>query len=277
MSDRQNFRCSYNRIEIIVSYLCNLKCNNCDALVSQAPSNASMTVEQIQKFINESIENQVHWKHIRLLGGEPTLHKEIFVFLDILRNYRDNYSPKTKIQLVTNGFGSVVKTKIAKVPNDIEIENSNKSSSFQPQFAPINVAPIDTEEYKSSDFSKGCWIPSLCGITLDMHGYYPCSAAAAFDRVLGFDKGQKTFPKFGDLEKLFSVYCKFCNHFVDKINDYADFPVDSDEAVEKFEKIHKDNFAETQKDNYYKETIYSKTWEKVMKKYKEKKPILTRY
>lgn len=166
---------------------------------------------------------------------------------------------------------------MSKIPDDIEIENSNKSSSFQPQFAPINVAPIDSEEHKSSDFSKGCWIPSLCGIALDMHGYYPCSAAAAFDRVIGFDKGKKSFPKFKDLEKMFSIYCKFCNHFVDEINNYAEFPVIDEESAEKFEIIHKENFSETQKNNYYTETIYSKTWEKAMKKYKEKKPILTRY
>ena len=277
MQNRQRFRCSYNRIEIVISYFCNLKCNNCDALVPQAPSNASMTVEQIKKFIIESLENKIYWQHIRLLGGEPTLHKDIFVILDLLRDYKDNHSPKTKIQLVTNGYGSLVKKRLEKVPNDIEIENSNKVSSFQPQFAPINVAPMDLEEHKTSDFSKGCWIPSLCGITLDMHGYYPCSASAAFDRVLGFDKGKKAFPKIGDLEKLFSVYCRYCNHFIDSVNHCADFPVDSDEAVEKFEKIHKENFSETHKDNYYPVTVFSDTWKKAMENYKDNKPVLTKY
>ena len=272
MNDRQSFRCSYNRIEIIVSYMCNLKCNNCDALVSQAPSNASMSIDQIKKFISESITNNIKWQKIRLLGGEPTLHKDIFTFINLLRDYRDNFSQDTKIQIVTNGFGNVVKKKLKDIPSDVEIENSNKSSSFQPQFA-----PIDLEEHKNSDFSKGCWIPSICGIALDMHGYYPCSAAAAFDRVLGFDKGLKQFPKFGDLEKMFSIYCKYCNHYLDKINSFTDFPVNSDESVEEFEKVHQANFADTQKGNYYEKTIYSKTWEKAMKKYKENKPVLTRY
>ena len=277
MQERKSFGCSYNRIELIISYVCNLRCNNCDALVSQAPSKESMTVEQIQKFVDESIKNNIQWKHIRILGGEPTLHKNLFTFLDLLRDYRDTYSPNTRIQIVSNGYSPTVQKILQKIPPDIEIENSNKTGSFQPQFAPINIAPIDIEEHKHDDFKKGCWIPSLCGIALDMHGYYPCSAAAAFDRVFGYDKGKKEFPQYGDLEKLFSVYCRLCNHYLDKINDYAEFDVNSEETVDKFEIVHKENFAKTQEGNYFPETVYSKTWEKEMAKYKEKQPTLTNY
>lgn len=277
MSSRKRFLCSYNRIEIIISYLCNLRCINCDAMVSQAPSKDSMSVEQIQKFVQESIEKKIFWKHIRILGGEPTLHKDLLIFLDLLRNYRDQHSPETKIQLVTNGYAPISRKVIAQLPADIEVENSNKTGSFQPQFALINNAPVDSEEHRGGDFSKGCWIPSLCGIALDMHGYYPCSAAAAFDRVAGFDLGKKEMPRYGDLEKLFNSFCRMCGHFADKINLYAKEDITTEAQKDEFEVIHKEHFPESYKDNNFSETVYSPTWQKIMDKYRAKKPVLSRY
>ena len=275
---RKIFKCSYDRIELIITYSCNLRCNNCDAMVPQAVSKDAMTIEQIKKFITESIEGKVYWRHIRLLGGEPTLHKNILTFLDLLLAYRDEHSPSTKIQLVTNGHGEAVQRLIAKVPKEVEVENSNKKSSFQPTFSPVNQAPIDKLEYQSSDFSKGCWIPSLCGIALDMHGYYPCSSAAAIDRVFGFDKGKKELPtQKGTLEELFKDFCKLCGHYYDKINDFAPFDINSEERVGAFEEIQISKFSETQKENYFTKTITSPTWEKALKQYKQEKPKLTVY
>jgi len=43
-----------------------------------------MSVEQIQKFINESVDNNVKWERIRVMGGEPTLHPDIFEILNLL-------------------------------------------------------------------------------------------------------------------------------------------------------------------------------------------------
>lgn len=275
---RKRFNCSYNRIELVITYSCNMRCYNCDAMVPQAISKEEMTVQQIGKFINESIENSIYWHHIRILGGEPTLHKDIFIFLDLLLSYRNTHSPETKIQLVTNGYGKAVQEIIAKIPGGIEIENSNKTSNFQPTFSPVNQAPIDMAEYQDSDFSKGCWIPALCGITLDMHGYYPCSAAAAIDRVFGFDKGKKELPVAkGSLEEMFKDFCKLCGHYYDKINGFSPFDIDSEERVQEFEKIQQEHFAETQKDNFLTKTIISPTWEKALGEYKSKKPILKTY
>ena len=275
---RKSFNCSYDRIELIITYSCNMPCNNCDAMVPQAPSKEAMTSAQIEKFIKESIEKKIHWRHIRILGGEPTLHKDIFNFLDILLAYKKNFSPETKIQLVTNGYGKAVQEIIKKIPKEVEIENSDKKSNLQPTFSPVNQAPMDMIEYKDSDFSKGCWIPSLCGIALDMHGYYPCSAAAAIDRVFGFDKGKKELPiARGTLEEMFKDFCKLCGHFYDKINDFAPFDINSKEHVLQFEEIHQKNFLESQKGNFLTKTITSPTWENALEKYEKSKPSLSKY
>ena len=48
------FFCNKQRIELIVNYNCNLRCCNCDALTSQAPTCERLSIAQIQKFVEES-------------------------------------------------------------------------------------------------------------------------------------------------------------------------------------------------------------------------------
>ena len=78
------YRRSRKFIEIEITYRCNLRCINCDRSCRQAPTNEQMSVEQIQKFINESVDNNVKWERIRVMGGEPTLHPDIFEILNLL-------------------------------------------------------------------------------------------------------------------------------------------------------------------------------------------------
>jgi len=125
---------SRDLIEVYITYKCNLKCINCDVSSRQAQSDEKMTIGQINKFIGESINAGVKWKKIRVMGGEPTLHSDILEILNLLLNYKETYSPDTRIQLITNGFGKVVNNILSQVPEKIEIENSNKrqpTSVFQ--------------------------------------------------------------------------------------------------------------------------------------------------
>ena len=134
-------------------------------------------------------------------------------------------------------------------------------------------------EYSNSDFTKACWIPALCGITLDMHGYYPCSVAAAIDRVFGFDLGKKELPtvQYATLEEMFANFCKLCGHYYDKINNLAINDINNKEERSKFENLHKEKFLETQKDSALLESIMSPVWKNAFKAYKIKKPVLRKY
>ena len=200
-------------IEIDITYRCNLKCINCNRSCRQAPSNEQMTVEQIQNFIKESIDNNVKWERIRVMGGEPTLHPNIFEILNLLLEYKKGYSPDTCIELVTNGFGKIVNDILSKVPKEIEIENSSKESKVQ-LFDPFNMAPKDSIVYKYADYSNGCQVISVDGIGLTPYGYYPCAVAGGIDRIFGFDIGRKKLPSAGDsMTDQLEVFCKLCGHF----------------------------------------------------------------
>jgi hypothetical protein len=211
------FRPEYTRsrkyIEIDITYRCNLKCINCNRSCRQAPTNEQMTVEQIQKFIKESIDNNVNWERIRVMGGEPTLHPNVIEILNLLLEYKKKYSPDTCIELDTNGFGKIVNDVLSKVPKEIEIENTSKKSELQ-LFYLFNMAPKDSIRYNYADYSSGCQVISVDGFGLTPYGYYPCAAAGGIDRIFGFDIGRKKLPSYEDsMTDQLQTFCKLCGRF----------------------------------------------------------------
>lgn len=236
---------SRKRIEIDINYLCNLKCANCNRSCSQAPSSDRMTVRQIQKFIAESKKNKIQWERIRILGGEPTLHPDIFEIVSELLVYKRENSTNTQVVLITNGYGKKVNEILKKIPQEVEIDNTGKTSS-ESFFEPFNLAPKDDIKYKYADYTNGCWHCAGCGMGLTPYGYYMCAVAGGIDRMLGFNQGRKKLPEIeDDMEDLLNLFCKYCGHF-------------------KYSKPTK-------------EQKISISWIKAYKKYNEKKPKMIYY
>jgi len=207
------YKPNHSRIEIDITYACNLHCLNCNRSCTQAPTNEYMTVEQIDKFVQESIEKDRKWEKIRVMGGEPTLHPDLFDILKSLLSYKNKFSPKTRIIIVSNGFGPKVKKVLSKIPEGIEIENTQKISVVN-KFYSFNIAPVDLDQYKKTDFSRGCFVTAFCGIGLNRYGYYPCAAGGGIDRVAGFGIGRKELPACDDLmrDELQNL-CRYCGLF----------------------------------------------------------------
>jgi hypothetical protein len=172
-----------------------------------------MTIAQIKKFIGESIARDIKWERILIEGGEPTLHPDILTILNLLLEYKNSYSFKTKIIVVTNGVGEVVNKVLRNIPKEIDIWNSKKDTLVH-SFYPTNYAPIDSALYRFADYSNGCKALCDCGLGLDPWGYYPCVVAGSIDRIFGFDLGRKSLPSENDLmtEQL-NAFCKLCGAF----------------------------------------------------------------
>lgn len=210
-----------------------------------------MNLDQIKKFIQESINLKWKWKTIRILGGEPTLHPQFFEILNTLKEYKKFY-PLSRIQVVTNGFGIKVKNILCRVPSWILIENTNKKSNIQ-CFSSYNISPIDIDKYKHSDFSKGCNITEFCGLGLTRYGFYACGAGASVDRIFGFNIGIKKLSllKEINLKMQKEALCRHCGHY-------------------------KNRGAEDQKYYTQREEI-SSDWIKAYTRYKKNKPELSLY
>jgi hypothetical protein len=196
----RQFMPSREHAEIDITYKCNLKCLNCNRSCTQAPSNIEIPVADIKAFINQSIKNNIVWKRIRILGGEPTLHSRIFDIIDLLVDY-------------TNFFGNQVHRVLEKLPDTINIKSTLKVSRVN-MFKPFNMAPVDSRFYRFSDYTYGCRIIEECGLGLTPSGYYMCAVAGGIDRIYGYSLGRKIMPDESDtFSDQMSAFCRLCGHF----------------------------------------------------------------
>ena len=209
----RQYQPSRELVEIDITYQCNLKCINCNRSCTQAPSDTEMPVSTIETFIRESVEKNLKWKRIRILGGEPTLHSRFFDIIDRLREYRSVHNPAVRLVLGTNYFGEKVLDVLDKLPGDIIIKSTLKTSRVH-LFRPFNVAPVDAWFNRFSDYSTGCRIIADCGLGLTPSGYYMCAVAGGIDRIFQYHLGRDNLPKPSDTMKdQMSAFCRVCGHF----------------------------------------------------------------
>ena len=208
------YRRSRSRIELDITWACNLTCPNCNRSCPQAPTTDRMRVEQVRQFVKESRVAGQRWERIRLLGGEPTLHPEFADIIAVLIAYKREFSPETVLEISTNGYGSAVAARIAALPPEVSVNNSHKEPGVQPEFAAFNIAPQDLPAYRGVSWKNGCSIITSCGFGLTPKGYYPCAIAGGIDRIFGGDRGRTSLPsQDDDMVDLLEEFCPKCGHF----------------------------------------------------------------
>ncbi len=254
---RKTFIPNLNRIEIDITYHCNLKCLNCNRSSTQAPAREEMSLNQIHQFIKESIELGKKWEIINILGGEPTLHENFLEIVQlILTEYIDKFSPNTILQITTNGYGEEVQTQLRQLPAHPALiidYDSFKEDRIVEYFSPFNDAPIDKPDADKKEFYKGCWVTAYCGIGLNAYGYYPCGVAGGIDRVMQFRKGIPSLKEAEQkLRELLSLFCQYCGNF-----DAYD--------------INRGDFIPRAEKDSLSRPIISKTWQKAYAEYNRKK------
>lgn len=255
---RKRFLPNLNKIEIDITYECNLKCLNCNRSSTQAPIKEGMKFKDIERFVLESIELNKKWELINILGGEPTLHDDFGdIICEILYKYIIPFSPNTILQITSNGFGDLVKGKLDELPKheNVVIDYASfKDDRKVPYFSPFNEAPLDEESSNQDrDYSKGCWVTSYCGIGLNQLGYYPCGVAGGIDRVFQKNIGVKNLKDVDkSINKLLNEFCKYCGNF----SDYA---------------VNKGNFIPRNEKAVVLKPSISKTWKEKYKIYNAKK------
>jgi hypothetical protein len=208
------YRRSRDLLEIDITYACNLRCFNCSRSCEQAPGADHLTVAQVRRFVEESVARGVRWRRIRLLGGEPAVHPQFLEIVETLRAWRARHSPRTRLEVCTNGHGARVQRVLARIPADVRVRNTEKTSPVQPDFVSFNVAPVDVPAYAGADYTNGCGIIQHCGMGLTPFGYYPCAPAGGIDRVFGLGLGRLRLPEpdddmHDDLRRL----CRLCGIF----------------------------------------------------------------
>jgi hypothetical protein len=243
------YRRSRDRIDLDITWDCNLKCFHCNRSCQQAPTGEMMTVGQVRQFLEETRKREVCWKKIQLIGGEPTLHPDFEEMLHMMLEFRRRHSPGTEIMVTSNGFGVRVNQVLSRIPADVTVHNTQKSTRNQEDFIPFNLAPCDSPEYAHADFRNACCVTRDAGIGLTPYGYYPCVGSGAIDRIFGFDSGRKTLPGLEDgMEEDLTRFCSLCGFF--RLNYTSEVCSGS---------------------------LMSETWQRAYASWHERKPVLTRY
>ena len=109
---RYRFIRSRRKIEIDITWQCNLTCFDCNRCLGEAPTADRMELSQIESFLSETIKKNYKWDVIRLVGGEPTLHPDFLEIIDRFVKYKrsiPNNEDSPVIELLTNGYGSRTK------------------------------------------------------------------------------------------------------------------------------------------------------------------------
>lgn len=225
-------------VAVDITYECDLHCFNCNRSCSQDPSNDRMSTGQVRQFLEECRETGIRWQWIRVLGGEPTLHPDFLEIMGLFARYRDEFSPRTRLTVNTNGYSERSRTLVSRLPAGVEVEDSGKVGPKQ-RFKSFNVAPVDLPRYSGVDYANACANTYHCGIGVTPYGYYPCATAGAIDRTFGFDLGRKVLPGADDdMREECRALCGLCGLFKREA-DTVYQPVMSSTWVEAYERSRK--------------------------------------
>jgi len=205
------------KIELDITYICNLTCSGCSRSSAQAPSSMHMPIETINNFLSETESKGIRWESLHILGGEPTLHPDFVEIVLTLDKWFQRNSPETDLKVITNGVSKLTRANLEKIPERWHYDNSFKLDfeKATSHFEPFNLAPIDLDKWKDQDFKKGCYITQDSGIGLTPYGYFHCAIAGGMERIMGLGHGLESMPEHPwDMLEMMEDYCKNCGHFL---------------------------------------------------------------
>lgn len=222
-----------SHVQLELTTDCNLKCFNCDRNCGTAPSTECMSIEQVWKFIEESLDLRKEWERIDLIGGEPTLYPHLATAISLLRLYHDRF-PKCQFRFSTNGIGKAQEV-LQTLPKWVTIRNSKKSKKVQ-EFVAYNSAPCDNGERHIAS----CSVPWRCGLALTRNGYFLCGAGASVARVFGLDIGLHSLRDVtpAHVTQQIPALCKYCGHSIVKTRHLTTKPEISKSWQEAFDKYN---------------------------------------
>ena len=209
-------------LEIDITYVCDMACLQCNRALGILPTAEKMTVEQIEKVLNESLALEQPFKNIWILGGEPTLHPHLPEILKVLEHYHTQVE-NCEVTLWSHGSGKIVPEKLKNLPAWINLKVSPKKPKLGGEgFEAFLAAPLDYPDYHDGNYSNGCTqiAPTKQGVSVSPYGIYGCPVAATIDRVVGLDIGIKKLDQISNenFREQLNQLCRYCGHFLSNQN-----------------------------------------------------------
>jgi hypothetical protein len=202
-------------LEIATTYVCNVRCANCNSLCSQAPASRDLdiTTNQIKELVSDSVLIGYPWEWIKLHGGQPTLHPDFFEICEVLADYKRKSNKGVKLAVVSNGHEGDKLKKVEEMGFEGLVSVKVKTNVYQDgtpiPYVTVNASPVDL----GMKGTKGCFVPSDCGICFNNLGFWLCSPLGAAARVFGYQSSVKRVADIS-VERLVNNYyhCDHCGY-----------------------------------------------------------------
>ena len=200
------------RLGILATFRCNLSCPHCNSICPQAPSREDVTVQNVQRLIDDSLKLKWPWELLELSGGEPTMHPQFGELCKMLAWYKRWYNPAVELHVSTNGVGKAVEAGIAVAESHgFIVHNSHKD--WKRRFNPLPQGHIpfcqSPGDYGET-YKRGCFHCTM-GMAFTNAGFWECKPAAAMSRVFGY---KPCAERLADVtpERLASGFEQHCRH-----------------------------------------------------------------
>jgi hypothetical protein len=231
----------FNRLELNITYRCNLHCKGCNRLCDRTVLDEDISEGDIDLLVTRLKNEKRRLRRIKIVGGEPTLHPD-FVDICLVLSLAVKQGLIDKVVVNTNGT------------------TLDKWKGFNPQGIIWKVSRPSRKTHRPFLWSpkdlglvsRGpCKMVSVCGYSLDARGWLPCSAAPAIAYL--FDMLDLYRPLEGPLPTEPWGMDRLCEHCIFGIEDtkmgknLRDFPRDWEEptpswasALKRYEENYRD-------------------------------------
>jgi hypothetical protein len=192
-----------------------------------------MSLEAFKKYVDIIEPLITKTSGLRIMGGEPTLHPQLFEMLEILAA---RIRPKMSwgINICSNGVGDQVNEVLNKIRakytshtiySDLEmnlsvrfpteeqfliIESKKKAmDAYVKRHANIYQAVQDVYP-DLKDYSEDCFVLKNCGYGITPKGIFICSTIPYIATIMKLPGGLDHFPSEEEEKEQKRMYCKYC-------------------------------------------------------------------
>lgn len=166
-------------LELQIILACNWSCTGCDALSQfhgvSFVKRGTMTVAQVQHFVDEMRQANAYFGRIRIMGGEPSLHPKLTEIVHLLHTALVQDGHVGQLELITNGSHP---EKLTAIRSLVKVRVSDENDKQKHHVATLVHTP-ESLGYQG----KRCSSPEHCGWSLSCYGFAPCSAGAGLMRL----------------------------------------------------------------------------------------------
>jgi hypothetical protein len=166
---------TFDRVELNITFECNLACVNCNRLCNLVELDKPMTVDQVALYVQRLRESGKKLRRTKVVGGEPTIHPQ---FMEICEVLSEGTRDGTVGSVTVNTNGTTLDDFRGKLPKGVRFKRSRPNIK---EHLPMMWAPADV----GMESHGYCKMPRKCGFSLDSRGWLPCSPGTAITRLFG--------------------------------------------------------------------------------------------